>query len=124
MTRPVRPIGPVIEDLGAKAPMAKPTNRTAPTPSEKPPRLIWPTRYPTPIARKIARIGCAPMMFCASSIMMKPPSPELRIGGSARAAPRVLKLSDDAFDEIGRCRWRIRFLVVDPHRVPFKGAKL
>ena len=30
--------------LGAKAPMARPTNRTAPTPSENPPRLICPTR--------------------------------------------------------------------------------
>ena len=38
------PIGPVICAFGAKAPIASPTKRTAPTPSENPPMLIWPTR--------------------------------------------------------------------------------
>ena len=44
MIRPVSPMGPVICAFGANAPSARPTNRTAPTPSEKPPMLMWPTR--------------------------------------------------------------------------------
>ena len=44
MIRPVRPIGPMIWAFGANAPIARPTNRTAPTPSENPAMLIWPTR--------------------------------------------------------------------------------
>src|ERR1700746_1669824 len=32
MMRPVRPMGPVIWAFGAKAPIARPTKRTAPTP--------------------------------------------------------------------------------------------
>jgi len=44
MIRPISPIGPVIAALGANAPIASPTNSTAPMPSENPPMLIWPTR--------------------------------------------------------------------------------
>jgi len=37
MISPVKPIGPVIWALGANAPIARPTNRAAPTPRENPP---------------------------------------------------------------------------------------
>src|SRR3974390_2644296 len=46
MIKPVRPIGPIIWAFGANAPIASPTNRTAPTPSENPAMLIWPSKYP------------------------------------------------------------------------------
>ena len=55
--------------FGAKAPIARPTNKTAPTPSENPATLIWPTRYPKPIARNAVSIGWLPMMSLAMSNM-------------------------------------------------------
>src|SRR3954465_13767277 len=127
MIRPVSPIGPLIWDLGAKAPIASPTNSTAPTPSENPPMLIWPTRYPTPIARNIARIGCEPIMSRARSNMTASPNLDpvpKSIPSSADAAARVFELCVYACDQLRRWRQRLLMLVGQVHCLPFEGAHL
>src|SRR3954469_13266375 len=126
MIRPVRPIGPTMLAFGANAPIANPTNRTAPTPSENPPRLIWPTRYPTPIARNTARIGWLPRMSRARSNIKRL---LLAIGGelvirSACVAAGSTELVDHTLGEIRRRRRRVDELVFEVHRLPLERAHL
>src|SRR5262249_30371419 len=45
-------------DLGATTPIRRPTNSTAPTPSEEPASITLPAAYPKPIAKKPATNGC------------------------------------------------------------------
>src|SRR6478736_7926502 len=126
MIRPVRPIGPTMLAFGANAPIANPTNRTAPTPSENPPRLIWPTRYPTPIARNTARIGWLPRMSRARSNIKRL---LLAIGGelvirSACVAAGSTELVDHTLGEFRRRRRRVDELVFEVHRLPLERAHL
>src|SRR5262249_49947315 len=128
MIRPIKPIGPVICAFGAKAPSASPTKRTAPTPSEKLPMLIWPTRYPRPMARNAVRMGCVPMMSRARSIIGLPLLQKRALGPgaykSAGTAAGSAKLLKHRLHQIWRGRRCLRKLVFEVHRFPFEGAEL
>src|SRR6476661_1380317 len=125
MISPVRPIGPMIWAFGANAPMVRPTKSTAPTPSEKPPILIWPTRYPTPIARNAVRIGWLPMMSRARSNMcVNSPWIGRTSVESACLAPRVAKLADNPVHQIAAGRLGVFELVFKAHRLPLERTHL